>query len=77
MANIMIRRRRILHVRPSRPCGMSDELLWIERWARAELQPGDSGQRAVSLAQISLQLTQLRRDHCYACDTCGEQPWIA
>jgi hypothetical protein len=67
---------RTLEVRPSRVCGMSDELLWLERRARAQMRHGDNGLLAISLAQISLKLSQLRRDHSDACQTCGVQPWI-
>ena len=76
MLKTTIKLPRISHIRSPRQCGMNDELLWLERKARAELRPADDGARAISLAQISLQLSQLRRHHFDACDTCGEQPWI-
>jgi hypothetical protein len=63
-------------IRPTRLCGISDELRWLDRRVRSELRLGDNGPRALSLGQISLQLSQLRRDHFDACDICGEQTWI-
>jgi hypothetical protein len=57
-------------------CGINDELRWLDRRARSELRPGDNGARAVSLAQISLRLSQLRRYHFDACVECQGQLWI-
>ena len=76
MASSFVKFRPSLQIRPTRQCGVTEELLWTERRVRAELRSGDNGPRAVSLAQISLQLSQLRRDHYGICEQCGEGPWI-
>jgi hypothetical protein len=75
MPDTAVKSRRMLLVRTSH-CGVNDELRWLELRVRSELQPRDDGPRAVSLAQISLQLSQLRREHFDACDLCGERQWI-
>jgi hypothetical protein len=56
-------------------CGMNDELGWLERRARAQGRQAGDGPLAISLAQISLKISQLRRVHAEACHACGEQPW--
>ena len=76
MLNTAIRPGRELLVRSPRQCGLNDEIRWLDGRVRSELRMGDNGPRAVSLAQMSLRLSQLRRDHFDACDICGEQPWI-
>jgi hypothetical protein len=59
------------------PCGMAEEIRWLEQKALTGLRQGDNGRRATSLGQLSLELRRLRSFHVENCELCGEEQWIA